>query len=73
MQHLLRGAVRPVRGTGQTGRRAERRRSYERSPGRDPVGASACRVALRLGRPARASSNAMETREEQHVEVGKVG
>jgi hypothetical protein len=26
----------------------------------------------RLGRPVRASSNAMETREEQHVEVGKV-
>jgi hypothetical protein len=26
----------------------------------------------RLGRPARASSNAMETKEEQHVEVGKV-
>ena len=55
MQHLLRRAVRPVRGTGQTGRRAERRRSYERSPGRDPVGASACRVALgsadQLGRP----------------------
>ena len=25
----------------------------------------------RLGRPARASSNAMETKEEQHVEVGK--
>ena len=52
MQHLLRGAV---RGTGQTGRRAERRRSYERSPGRDPIGASACRVALglagQLGRP----------------------
>ena len=27
----------------------------------------------RLDRPARASSNAMETREGQHVEVGKVG
>ena len=38
LQHLQRGAVRPVRGTGQTGRRAERRRSYERSPGRDPSG-----------------------------------
>jgi len=24
-----------------------------------------------LGRPVRASSNAMETKEEQHVEVGK--
>ncbi|KAG2634163.1 hypothetical protein PVAP13_2NG533106 [Panicum virgatum] len=41
LQRLLRGAVRPVRGTGQTGRRAERRRSDERSPRRDPVGASA--------------------------------
>ena len=45
----------PVRGTGQTGRRAQRRRSDERSPGRDPVGASACRVALgsagQIGRP----------------------
>ena len=41
--------------TGQTGRRAQRRRSDERSPGRDPVGTSACRVALgsagQLGRP----------------------
>ena len=55
MQHLLRGAVRPVKGTGQTGRRAQRRRSDERSLGRDPVGASARRVALgsagQLGRP----------------------
>ena len=25
----------------------------------------------RLGRPAKASSNAMETEEEQHVEIGK--
>ena len=48
MQHLLRRAVRPVRGTGQTGRRAQRRRSDEHSPGRDPVGASAYRVALGL-------------------------
>ena len=55
LQRLLCGAVRPVRGTGQTGRRAERRRSDERSPGRDPAGASARRVALglagQLGRP----------------------
>jgi len=55
LQHLLRGVVRPVRGTGQTGRRAERWRSDERSPGRDPVGASARRVVLgsagQLGRP----------------------
>ena len=55
LQHLLRGAVRPVRGTGQTCRRAERRRSDERSLGRDPIGASARRVALsstsQLGRP----------------------
>jgi hypothetical protein len=43
---FLRGAVRPVIWTGQTGRRVERRRSDERSPGRDPVGASAHRVAL---------------------------
>ena len=70
MQHLLRGAVRPVIWTGQTGRRAERRRSDERSPGRDPVGASAYGCP-RLGRPDRVSSNAMETREEQRVEVGK--
>ena len=46
MQHLLRGAVRRVIWTGQTGRRVERRRSDERSPGRDPVGASARRIAL---------------------------
>ena len=46
LQHLLCGVVRPVRGTGQTGRRAERRRSVERSPGRDPVGASMRTVAL---------------------------
>ena len=26
----------------------------------------------RLGRPARAFSNAMETKEEQHIEIGKV-
>ena len=58
LQRLLRGAVRPVRGTGQTGRREERRRSDE--------------SISRLGRPVRASSNAMETREEQYVEVGKV-
>jgi len=31
LQHLLRGAVRPVRETGQTGRRVERRRSDEHS------------------------------------------
>ena len=37
LQHLLRGAVRPVWETGQTGRRVERRRSDEHSPGRDPV------------------------------------
>ena len=49
MQRLLRGAVRLVRGGGQTGRRAERRRFDERSPGRDPVGASARRVALGSG------------------------
>ena len=58
MQRFLRGAVRPVRGTGQTGRREERRRSDE--------------SISRLGRLVRASSNAMETREEQYVEVGKV-
>ena len=46
MQRLLRGAVRPVKGTGQTGHRAERRRSDERSSGRDPIGASARRVTL---------------------------
>ena len=55
MQRLLCGEVRPVRGTGRTGRRAEQRRSDERSPERDPVGASARRVALgsagQLGRP----------------------
>ena len=70
LQHLLRGEVRPVRGTGQTGRRAQRRRSDERSPGRDPVGESARRVALgsagQLGRPY-----AMEMKEEQHVGIGK--
>ena len=59
LQCLLRGAVRPVRGTGPTDRRAERRRSDERQG------------CPRLGRPARASSDAMETRDEQHVEVGK--
>ena len=46
MQRLLRKAVRPVRGTGQTGRRGEAAKSNERSPGRDPVRASACRVVL---------------------------
>ena len=55
LQHLLRRAVRPVKGIGQTGRRGESAKSDERSPGRDPVGASACRVALgsagQLGRP----------------------
>ena len=55
LQHLLRGAVRPVRETGQIGRRAERRRSDDRSPGRDPVRANTRRVALglagQLGRP----------------------
>jgi hypothetical protein len=30
VQHLLRGAVRPVRGTGQTGRRGESAKSDER-------------------------------------------
>ena len=63
---LLRGAVRPVRGTGQTGRRAERRRSNERSPGRDSDVESARRVALgsagQLGRsqmPWRQEKNSM--------------
>ena len=46
MQRLLRGVVRPVRGTDQTGRRAERQRSDEHSLGRDPVGASVRRIAL---------------------------
>ena len=40
MQRLLREAVRPVRGTGQSGCRGEMARSDERSPGRDPVRAS---------------------------------
>jgi len=55
LQHLQRGAVRPVRATGQTGRCAERRRSNERSLGKDPIGASVRRVALgstgQQGRP----------------------
>ena len=37
MQRLLRKAVRPVRGTGQTGRRGRTAKSDERSPGRDPI------------------------------------
>jgi len=45
----------PLAWSSQTGRRAERRRFDERSPGRDPIGASAHRVALgsagQLGRP----------------------
>ena len=39
-------------------------------PGGNPSGQA--RVGLpRLGRPVRASSNAMETREEQYIEIGK--
>ena len=46
MQRLLRGAVRPVKETGQTGRRGEAAKSDERSPGRDPVRTGARRVVL---------------------------
>ena len=74
MQHLLRGAVRPVRGVGQIGRRAERRRSDERSHGRDPIGANARRVALdSAGQLVRPQTPWRRENEEHHVEVGKVG
>jgi hypothetical protein len=46
LQRLLRGAVRSVKGTGQTGRQGESAKSDERSPGRDPVRASTHRVVL---------------------------
>ena len=46
MQRLLHRAVKPVRGTGQTGHRGEAAKSNERSPGRDPVRAGARRVVL---------------------------
>ena len=48
MQCVLRGAVRPVRGTGQTGRRGRTAKSDERSPGRDPIRVGARRVAKGL-------------------------
>jgi len=41
------GAVRPFLGTGQTGRQWESATTDERSPGRDPVRASARRIVLR--------------------------
>ena len=50
MQRPPRRAVRPVRGTSQTGSRGEMAKSDERSPGRDPVVANARRVAI--GSPA---------------------
>ena len=52
---------------GQTG--------FAGEPDEDPTNAQGKHTlgCPRLGRPARAPSNAMETREEQHVEVGKVG
>ena len=46
MQRPLRRVVRPVRGTGQTGRRGRMAKSDERSPGRDPIRASARRVVI---------------------------
>ena len=46
MQHLLRRAVRPVKGIGQTGHRGESAKSDERSPGRDSVRAGARIVVL---------------------------
>ena len=62
LQHLLRGAVRPVAVQNSI------RRSLTREGPRRGK-----RVLSMLGRPARASSNAMETRKEQHVEIGKIG
>ena len=46
MQRPPRRAVRPVRGTGQIGRRGEAAKSDERLPGREPVKAGALRVVL---------------------------
>ena len=46
MQHLLRGAVRPIRDTGQAGRRGESAKSDERLSERDPVREGARNVVL---------------------------
>jgi hypothetical protein len=67
-------------GTGQTGVgyrsdiccRVELAKGLWTSPGQDPIGEAHVRVALESARPPRMSSNAMETRGEQHCRVGKV-
>ena len=65
--------VRPVGWTGQTGRQKIPAVDLERKLGRDPVGASARRVALGLARPPRTPSDVVETKEERQMTLEELG
>jgi hypothetical protein len=58
--------------TGKTGRREISVVDLERRLGRNPVGASAHKVALGSARPPRTPSDATETKEEQHMRLEKL-
>ena len=75
---LLRRAVRPVKETGQTGRRLRSATTDERSPGRDPVMTSERRVVLEsadhlecLHTPRRRKKNSKWRLEELEFEEDK--
>ena len=69
LRHQL---IRPVWWIGQTGSHRDSSTSIQRTPAREgPRRGKSTLGCSRLGRPARASSSAMETKKEQHVKDWK--